>query len=250
MSEGVYPFCIIQTNTDPDFGFTKWEGNEIKLYPVRYKEIVMIVVNVHNQDFLPTRANLLAHQSVISFVMQQFTVVPMSFNNVFSSSEEIHLLLEKLYDELQSIFQKINNKIEVGLKVIARKEWLEEEIRMNGDIQKLKEKVNQQKEAAFYEKIKLGEKTKDFFYALHHNLYKAIYSPLSTLSSASKSNPPIYETMLLNAAFLIDREQEEIFDEKVNELYELWKDKVEFKYSGPWPAYNFIQLTITAGDRS
>lgn len=250
MSEGVYPFCIIQTNIDPDFGFAKWEGKDIKLYPIRYKEIVMIVADVPDQDYLPIRANLLAHQSVISFIMQQFTVIPMSFNNVFSSSEEIHLLLEKLYDELQSIFQKINNKIEVGLKVIARKEWLEEEIRKNGDIQQLKEKVNQQKEAAFYEKIKLGEKTKDFFYALHHNLYKAIYSPLSTLSSASQSNPPIYETMLLNAAFLIDRDQEEIFDEKVNELYELWKDKVEFKYSGPWPAYNFILLTITAGDRS
>ncbi|WP_088011971.1 GvpL/GvpF family gas vesicle protein [Gottfriedia acidiceleris] len=250
MSEYVYPFCIIQTDIDPDFGFTKWEGKEIKLYAIRYKEIMMIVADVSNQDYLPTRANVLAHQSVISFVMKQFTVIPMSFNNIFSSSEEIHLLLEKLYDELQSIFQKINNKIEVGLKLIARKEWLEEEIRQNVDIQKLKEKVNQQKEAAFYERIKLGEKTKDFFYALHHNLYKAIYSPLSTLSSASKSNPPIYETMLLNAAFLIDRGHEEIFDEKVNELYELWKDKVEFKYSGPWPAYNFIQLTITAGDKS
>lgn len=249
MNEGVYPFCIIQTNTDPDFGFTKWEGENIKLYPIRYKEIVMIVADVPKQDYLPTRANVLAHQSVISIVMKEFTVIPMSFNNVFSTPEEIHLLLEKLYDELQSIFQKINNKIEVGLKVIAKKEWLEEEIRKNDDIQKLKEKVSQQNEAAFYEKIQLGEKTKDFFYALHHNLYKAIYSPLSTISSASKSNPPIYETMLLNAAFLIDCEKEEIFDEKVNELYEIWKDKVDFKYSGPWPAYNFIQLNITAGDR-
>ncbi|MGG0175895.1 GvpL/GvpF family gas vesicle protein [Gottfriedia acidiceleris] len=250
MSEGVYPFCMIQTNVVPNFGFTKWEGKEIKLNTIQYKEIVMIVADVPNRDYLPTRANVLAHQSVISFVMKQFTVIPMSFNNVFSSSEEIHLLLEKLNDELQSVFHKINNKIEVGLKVIARKEWLEEEIRMNADIQKLKEKVNQQKEAAFYEKIKLGEKTKDFFYNLQHDLYNEIYLPLSTLSSASKSNPPIYETMLLNTAFLIDREQEEIFDEKVNEFYELWKDKVEFKYSGPWPAYNFIQLTITAGDRS
>ncbi|ODG92198.1 MULTISPECIES: GvpL/GvpF family gas vesicle protein [Bacillaceae] len=250
MSEGVYPFCIIQTNIDHEFGFTKWEGKEIKLYPIRYKDVVMIVADVSDQDYLPTRANLLAHQGVISLIMKQLTVIPMSFNNVFTSTEEIHLLLEKLYDELQSIFQKINNKIEVGLKVIARKEWLEEEIRMNDDIQKLKEKVNQQKEAAFYEKIKLGEKTKDFFYNLQHNLYNEIYLPLSTLSSASKSNPPIYETMLLNSAFLIDRDLEEIFDEKVNELYEIWKDKVEFKYSGPWPAYNFIQLTITAGDQS
>lgn len=250
MSGGVYPFCIIQTNDHPDFGYIKWEGKDTRLYPIRFQDIMMIVADVPEQDYLPTRANVLAHQNVVSLVMKQFTVIPMSFSNVFSSPEEIQILLNKLYDELQSIFQKINNKIEVGLKIIARKDWLEKEIQKNGDIQKLKEIVYQQKEAAFYEKIKLGEKTANFFYSLHHLIDKEIFSPLSILSNASKSNPPIYETMLLNAAFLIDRKQEQIFDDKVNELFEIWKDRVDFKYSGPWPAYNFIQLTIKEGDNS
>ncbi|MEH6939872.1 GvpL/GvpF family gas vesicle protein [Bacillus sp. JJ664] len=249
MRKGVYLFCIIQSKDDPDFGFINWEGIETKLYTIRFQDIVMIVANVPRQEYLPTRANVLAHQGVVSLVMKQFPVIPMSFSNVLSSSEESQLLLEKMYIELKTIFQKITNKIEVGLKIIAHKEWLEEQIQKNEDIQKLKAKINREKEAAFYDKIKLGEKTANIFYALQHHIHNEIFSELSKLANASKSNPPIYETMLLNAAFLIDLQQEQIFDEKVNELYELWKDKVDFKYSGPWPAYNFIQLNIKAGDK-
>jgi hypothetical protein len=50
--------------------------------------------------------------------------------------------------------------------------------------------------------------------------------------------------MVLNAAFLIQREMEENFDTKVNELYEKFEDKLEFKYTGPWPPYNFVNIKL------
>ena len=50
--------------------------------------------------------------------------------------------------------------------------------------------------------------------------------------------------MLLNAAFLIDKDQEAEFDQLVNDLYETCSEKVEFQYSGPWPAYNFINIRL------
>ena len=61
---------------------------------------------------------------------------------------------------------------------------------------------------------------------------------------SAKANDPSSEKMLLNASFLIDRDQEESFDQKVNEAHEKWKDKVEFNYSGPWPAYNFVNIRL------
>ena len=42
----------------------------------------------------------------------------------------------------------------------------------------------------------------------------------------------------------MDGEKEEAFDQKVNDLFEVWKDKVEFKYTGPWPAYNFVNIIL------
>ena len=50
--------------------------------------------------------------------------------------------------------------------------------------------------------------------------------------------------MLLNAAFLVDEENDQAFDDLVNKLYEKWEDKVEFKYTGPWAAYNFVNIRL------
>jgi hypothetical protein len=50
--------------------------------------------------------------------------------------------------------------------------------------------------------------------------------------------------MVLNAAFLVSRDQETRFDAKVNELYEQHHEQFNFMYSGPWPPYNFIDLKI------
>ncbi|WP_347834930.1 GvpL/GvpF family gas vesicle protein [Gracilibacillus sp. JCM 18860] len=68
--------------------------------------------------------------------------------------------------------------------------------------------------------------------------------PLKTKAEAAKLNDPIGDRMLLNASFLVDRDKEETFDQLVNEAHEKWQDKVEFKYSGPWPAYNFVQIHL------
>lgn len=57
-------------------------------------------------------------------------------------------------------------------------------------------------------------------------------------------NKTIPGKILLNAAYLVDGEKEEAFDGMVNDLFEVWKDKVEFKYTGPWPAYNFVNIIL------
>ncbi len=48
--------------------------------------------------------------------------------------------------------------------------------------------------------------------------------------------------MILNAAFLIDKDKQEIFDEQVNIVIDKYKEKLDFKYSGPWPPYNFVAM--------
>lgn len=73
---------------------------------------------------------------------------------------------------------------------------------------------------------------------------KEIYLPLLGLTAAGKQNDTIPGKVFLNAAFLIDRNSEAEFDERVNEIYEVWKDKVDFKYTGPWPAYNFVNIRL------
>jgi hypothetical protein len=57
--------------------------------------------------------------------------------------------------------------------------------------------------------------------------------------------------MLLNAAFLVDRGQERDFDERVKEVSRGYEGLLVFKYTGPWPPYNFVNIKLKlekAGD--
>jgi hypothetical protein len=49
--------------------------------------------------------------------------------------------------------------------------------------------------------------------------------------------------MIMNAAFLVSRDQEAAFDGKVKELGARY-DRLTFRYTGPWPPYNFVNIRL------
>ena len=63
------------------------------------------------------------------------------------------------------------------------------------------------------------------------------------VSVAARANKPIGEKMIMNAAFLVSREKETAFDAKVKEVGALY-DKLNFRYTGPWPPYNFVNIRL------
>jgi hypothetical protein len=48
----------------------------------------------------------------------------------------------------------------------------------------------------------------------------------------------------MNAAFLIERDREAEFDQKVKEIASKYEGKLSFKYTGPWPPYNFVHIRL------
>lgn len=112
---------------------------------------------------------------------------------------------------------------------------------------KLKEKVSGKSEAAsYYDRIELGEYAQKFMKEKMQVCMQEIFLPLAEKAESAKQNETIGGRMLINASFLIDRDKEEEFDELVNQIYQQWQEKLEFKYSGPWPAYNFIDIKLKA----
>lgn len=244
---GIYIFCGIQTETDEDFGEIEIEGKKTELFTIRHKDAAIVAAEAPMKIYHPNKENLLMHQNAVSLVMNKNpTVIPVSFGNVFHSKEDVGVLLENLYPQFERLFPAIRGKVELGLKVIGKKEWLESMISENSKFAKMAKTVHGKSEAAsYYERIQLGGVAQQLIASLKQEVEQDIFNPLRNLAEAAKTNDPIGEKMLLNAAFLIDRDKETEFDHKVNQLYEKWKDKVEFSYSGPWAAYNFVNIRLT-----
>src|SRR5919107_92212 len=73
---------------------------------------------------------------------------------------------------------------------------------------------------------------------------REIYSGLRDTAVASRANKPIGDKMIMNAAFLIERDREQEFDSKVKEIAARYEGKLSFKYTGPWPPYNFVHIRL------
>ena len=46
-----------------------------------------------------------------------------------------------------------------------------------------------------------------------------------------------------NAAFLVTRSLEQAFDARVKDIGQRY-DKLTFKFTGPWPPYNFVNIRL------
>ena len=70
-----------------------------------------------------------------------------------------------------------------------------------------------------------------------------IFRSLRDVAVASRSNKPIGDRMIMNAAFLVSRDRESAYDTRVKEIGQR-HDKLTFKYTGPWPPYNFVNIKL------
>jgi hypothetical protein len=244
--KGIYIFCGIQKGKNDEFGEIELEGEKRELFLISFQDSAIVATEVPMKIFHPNKENVMMHQKVLSHVMKQNdTVIPVSFGNVFHSKEDVEVLLENLYPQFKKLFPEIKGKMEVGLKVVGKKEWLESQIKDDEQIGKLAESVRDKSEAAsYYERIQLGGAAQKMIQSLQNELKQEVFNPLKDSAVAAKANDPIGEKMLLNAAFLIDRDKEAEFDRHVNQLHDKWEDKVDFAYSGPWPAYNFVNIKL------
>lgn len=242
--QGVYVFGAIWETQPRTFGKVRLNGQENVVYTVHYQNVAMVVALVKD-DVLPDRFNLFAHQQTISEVMKKYCIIPMSFGNVFHSEQDVLLITEHLYDEFETLFSKLENKIEVGLKILPQKKWIDQEMKQDSVLSEWKSnKKDISDPTLFYDQIRLGELAQNFVLRLQEEVEEQIYMPLLELAESGKQNNTIPGKILLNAAYLLDRENEAAFDQRVNELFEEWKDKVEFKYTGPWPVYNFVNIRL------
>ncbi|RKD76238.1 gas vesicle protein GvpL/GvpF [Sinobaca qinghaiensis] len=245
--KGVYLFCVIEADTPQEFGTITLLKKERDVYTVNRDGYAMVVADAPVDVYEPNRKNLKSHQDVVTKVMERYDIIPMSFGNVLEGKKDVHILMEKLKEQFDEIFPKIRNKFEVGLKIIGKKEWLSEKVSQQPGMKELKSKAQSKPEdAAYYERMQLGESAHKFMIRLHEEFENEVFHPLADISDAAKSNEVINERMLLNAAFLLDKDQEEAFEKKLNEIYNKWMDSADFKYTGPWPAYNFIDIKLTA----
>jgi hypothetical protein len=244
--QGKYVYCIIKTDIPGDFGPAGIGGRGDKVYTVPYKEFAAVVSICPLIVFDPTRENALAHEHVNELVLKDFTVLPMSFGTVFRTENDIKEFLKGTYDALSDVLQKMDGKIEFGLKVNWDKDQVIREIESeNEEIRRLKEEIlSNTSTSTYFSRMQLGRVVESALQAKADAYVSEIYEALRGEAIASRSNKPIGDKMILNAAFLVDREKAKSFDDQITDIAKKYENKLSFLYTGPWPPYNFVNIRL------
>ena len=122
-----------------------------------YRDIAAVVSNTPMVVQDPTRENVLAHQRVNETVMQQHTVIPMSFGTVFKTDDDIMELLRSAYDAFTDVLNKMQDKFEFGLKVLWDRDQIIREIEEEDeDIRRLKGEISSQKGSTYFARMQYG----------------------------------------------------------------------------------------------
>jgi hypothetical protein len=243
-ARGKYVYCVIQSPTPQKFGVVGIGEDGSEIHTVHYRDLAAVVSDVALGVLDSTRDNVLAHERVNEIVMRDHTVIPMSFGTIFKTRDDIVQLLRSAYDAFGDVLAKMRDKMEFGLKVLWDRESVIRDIEEEDDnIHRLKNEIALQKGSTYFARMQYGRAIDAALQARSERYGSEILDRLRDVAVASRINKPIGDKMIMNAAFLVSRDKESDFDARVKSIAGE-HEKLTFKYTGPWPPYNFVNIRL------
>jgi hypothetical protein len=241
---GRYVYCIIRASQPLKFGAIGMDEQWPEVYTINFKDMAAVVSDIPLAPLDSTRENVLAHERVNETVMRDHTVIPMSFGTIFKTREDIVELLRSAYDAFADVLSKMQDKLEFGLKVLWDRDEIVRAIEQEDeDIHRLKTEISSQKGSTYFARMQYGRLIDGALQQRSERYVAEFLQRLRDVSVASRVNRAIGDKMIMNAAFLVQRDQEPAFDRRIKEIASAF-DKLTFKYTGPWPPYNFVNIRL------
>jgi hypothetical protein len=214
---------------------------------IEHGDLVAVVSHVPGLQIDISRSNLLDHQRVLEEVLSRSDVLPLSFGTVAESDDEVReMLLRDGYQALHEQLEYTRGCVELEVKVFWEQERLFAEIvEDNDEVRELRDTIALlPDDSATMEKITLGQLIESEMEARSGWEADRLLEALEAHAVDAIVSPNLKDTMLLNAAFLVERAREEEFDDAVAALAAEHAGRLVFNYVGPLPPYSFINLAF------
>lgn len=244
---GLWMYCIIETQEEAKWDCFGIHGTS-SVFSVSGGGFTAVVSEEPMKKYQMVRDYLMAHQRVNEIVMQTRPVLPVKFCTITENAEKIiNEALVPNSAEFKSKLAEIEGCDEYALRV--RWKDLDKVFREIGETD---EKVLGKKELILdlpeqqrrTELIEVGHIVQAAVQDKNKKTAQALMNALTPLAVDIRKNNTLGDAMVLNAAFLVEKKKQEVFDQKINELDSRYGEALHFKYVGPTPAFNFVEIVI------
>jgi hypothetical protein len=209
---GKYVYCVIPypTKERESFGNLGFDASEV--YTLDYRDLAPVVSDVTYRDYAVDEQEVEVHRNVVEQVMQGHSVIPVAYGMAFKSRKLLQIAMSAGYQAMQKALPVVDGKVELGIKV-----FLPKDLEPMGRAQR-------------------DECSADFLQSL------------LAVSADSKKLKLFSDRLILNSTFLVEKSGMDEFSLQVGRLTEKYTE-LKVQYSGPWPAYNFVDIHILGGKR-
>lgn len=208
---------------------------------VEFEQIAAIVSDVPADRPLGTRDDLMAHEQVLDTVALQSTVLPMRFAAVIDEASVVPELLAPHQERFLKTLTRLDGSVQFTLKGRYEHDTvLREIVAADARIRALDARVRELPEdASYYDRIRLGELVVKAFESLREADARQVLERLQRFVTDVSVRPPAEPDVVVNAAFLVNRNRVENFDDAVEEIGRDFAGRVRFRLVGPLAPYDF-----------
>ena len=228
MESNYYIYCISGQIGELPVGLKGFEDRDVIILP--YKDICAVISPTDVTHYDAAFENLECHEKVANAVMDTGSILPMKFSTILKSTDDVKKLLLKYYCQFEANLNKIQGKIELGIKIFYKIDAL----------------IKDEPKAGYSGKEYFLKKYNEYLENKNRlepylNMAGEIHNKLSRLSCENCLSNPLKNNLIMNASYLVQRDIVDTFSEKVKlikEEYNIFK----IVYSGPWPPYHFVKV--------
>lgn len=217
--------------------------------PVRTVQVgrLAAIVSATEHDVVrPERRYLSAHQGVLARLATTADLLPMAFGMISDNEEAVRSLLADHAAVLMRELTRVTGRVEMTVRL-----RLQDEDAFRFFVARFPE-LRRQRDACFSGRREPAQKEllelgRTFEQLLAREREEKTNLALGTLRAAAvelKNVGPSNERVVFDINCLINRDHEARFDAAVEELAGKLGDEFVLEVRGPWPAYNFVNVSL------
>lgn len=241
----VHLYGVTAAETPQPEGLTGRSGAPLR--QIADHELAVIVSDV-DADAPAGSRDLLAHAHVLEAYVEQATVIPMQFGIALPNDDMVReQMLENERPGLLEMLEFFDGVVQLTVHAVYdEKPALRELLRRDPDLVALRDRLQSGSGPGHRERqVELGEAVAAGLQQLADEDATLMLDRLEPLAQAMVENEVSGPREVLNAAFLVERDDRREFDAAVGALRELVGGRTRLKYVGPQPPYSFLEAART-----
>lgn len=203
-----YVYGVVEASDDIEFE-TDAVADADQVYTITHRRYGAVVSDIDTTEPEETDEDAQLHDDVLREIMEYDggqTIVPMQFGMAFEGDRELKNVLRNAQPAFRRALRDIEGKIELGLKLVRE------------------EDADVDREA----------------------IEDAVADELEQVATQSVPNDLFSDRLVFNRSYLVEKEDQEEFDDAVAALEDEYGDDLMFQYTGPFAPYSFVDVKIGA----